>query len=502
MSNEQNLTLTYDLGTSLVKMVIFDQDYQVVYQDEQPIPSYQDEGWQYQKATDWWQAFKKLMIDMKNSREITAADIKTIVSTGQMEDCLLLDDKGKPLSEVLLYSDSRAEEEYQQILTEYGEQEIKEATGYNFDVLMSINKYLWLKKYNPEVFSWHEYLILGAKDYINFVLTGKNVTDYTNASVTGFYDYQSGSWNQELLETFDLDIDKLPELKPGSALVGYLRPEIRDTFGLSPATEVLNGAGDLAASTLGAGAWQPGDVYAYLGTTGWLASPTTGIKEDPAIYCLADPQGEGYITAGAILNAGDPYDWLLSTVLADQDSSDIKDEDYRKVEREMASVAPGSEGLLFLPFLKGERSPVKIKENSGAFLGLGSSHGKKELLRAVLEGVGYSLRHNLEEMLGEEEITDINLIGGGSKSTLWPQILADILAVRIKIREIEAGAPALGALLLSCFDEENNRPSSEKDFTDLLEVKETIEPKSAHEEIYQQGYDKYRSYLTKLYLSD
>ncbi len=501
MEKSPELILTFDLGTSALKAVVFDDESRVLYRAQFPIETYRDDdyGQDFQKAEDWWRAFTSLMHDIKDTDKISLQNIEKIVSTGQMEDCLLLNDDGQALSEVLLYSDDRAEKQYSSIKKKAGSQQLARATAANFDVLMSVNKYLWLRQERPRYFSRHRHLILGAKDYINFRLTGKNCTDYTNASTTGFMDIRKNKWNFELLNELDFSADRLPELKGAGEKIGEVRPEVADELGLASGTMVINGSGDVGASTLGAGARKPGDVYAYLGTTGWLAGPIETPNENPAIYCLSAPDGSGYITAGAVLNAGSPYDWFLTDILQLQENSqDLKFEDYRQQEKKVEKIPAGSEGVLFLPFLRGERSPFELSEKSGAFLGLGGMHTQAHLARSVLEGVGYSLKHNLEKMLPADNVEKINLIGGGSKSQIWPQIIADILEVKVTTLQLRATAPSLGALIIARQKKDFFSGEKEMNFSHLYEIKNQFTPEPDNQDVYSQGYERYRALLEKV----
>lgn len=497
---QREYILTFDLGTTAIKMVIFDRNINAIYTDDYPLKTYERDGHQVQKAEDWWEGIKTLCMRLKNDDKINRKRIAAISSTGQMEDCLLLDVRGEPLTEVLLYSDGRAEKECELLKELFGKDYLERITGNNFDPLMSINKYLYLRENRADLFSKHSYLITGAKDFLNFRLTGNNITDYTNAATTGFLDITRGEWNTYLLEELNLDRSFLPHLQKASSMAGSLSDRAAAELNLPAGIPVINGAGDLGASTLGAGALKEGDIYCYLGTTGWLATPAGSVSANKNIFSLSNVDGNGYILAGAILNAGKTYDWYLLKILAaGEKMAQIPAEEYRRVEERISSIPAGSEGILFFPFLSGERSPVKIKENNGGFIGLGTKSGRYEMLRAVLEGVGFSLKHNLREMLGEEEHPrQINMIGGGSRSNIWPQILADILNLDINILELKAGAPSLGAALIAF-----RALGWIDDYDEIKEgfaVKGRFHPVKENVREYVKIFARYLSYLEKLYL--
>lgn len=486
----ESYLLTYDIGSTKIKLTLFDPELNVRYEDSASLKTYEGDT-PFQRAEDWWKGIKKLTKAMVDSK-VDPGKVGAISSTGQMENCLLVDQDLEPLSRVLLYSDGRAKNQYNQLIEKYGADQMKTMTGKNFDPLMSANKYLWLKENEPEKFRNAEHLVMGSKDYVNLKLTGNNAIDYTNASTTGFLDFRSNEINQELLEGLQLDPEKLPKLKKGTDVIGKLKPDVAEELGLSPQIPVLNGSGDLGASTLGSGAGFEGGVYGYLGTTGWLAKTDSNISQNENIFSLMNFDGNNYIIAGAILNAGSAYDWVLKKIM---DFSELSNDDYEMVENELKKIDPDVSSLpIFLPFLQGERSPLQIKEGRGSYFGLNSSTDKIQILRATLEGVGFSLRHNLIEMLGQDgqlKSTDleINLIGGGSQSKVWPHMLSNILESKVKVLKMKSGAPSLGAAMIAKKGLGYVENYAELDYE--FDVRGTYTPIEDNVEIYREKFDDY-----------
>lgn len=495
---DERYILAFDLGTTMIKLVLFDQRGNTLYEDNYNLQNYEEDCHQFQKAEDWWEGIKSLSHGL-NDTDIDVNKIAAIVSTGQMEDCLLLDRKGNVLSEVLLYSDGRAKEEFNFIIEKLGKEKLDEVIGNNFDPLMSINKYFWLKNNRPKEYSEHAHLILGAKDYLNFRLTGNNVTDYTNASTTGFMNIKKGKWSQFILRGLGIDIDKLPSLKKATAIIGKVKKDVAKELKIPQGIPVINGSGDVGASTLGAGAWNKGDIYCYLGTTGWMASPTDQISNNNNIFTLSNIDGKGYILAGAILNAGKSYDWYLTKIVGSLSENEyLAAEDYRRNEEKIAELNSAKEGLFFLPFLNGERSPIKISEKSGAFVGLGPETDKYLLLRSVLEGVTFSLKHNLIEIIGvNKDIKQLSLIGGGSKSSIWPQIISDILNIKVNVLDLEIGAPSMGAALIAY--KALKWINDYLDYNKEFKIKKMFKPQTENVQIYEEAFEEYLKYLNKLY---
>ena len=496
--SDKDYLLSFDIGSTAVKLIIFNKELKPVYSSQKAVPSYQKDGFQIQKAEDWWELIKELSQKMLKESSISAAEIAAVSSTGQMEDCLLLDQKGEPLTEVLLYSDGRAKKEYQFLVDKYSQQSLNKMTGNHFDVLMSINKYLWLRENRAEAYKKHRHLILGAKDYLNFKLIGKNITDYTNASTTGFLAIEKMKFNQKLIAELGFKEEYLPELKAADEIIGTITADTAAELGLKAGTKVINGSGDVGASTLGAGALKVGDIYCYLGTTGWLAMPSNASSENKNLFSLSSTDGENYIIAGAILNAGQAYDWFLSNILNYQA---IDAEIYQEVEKKLSSLDSTKNQSLFIPYLNGERSPLKVSEKNGVFAELGADTDGWQLLAAVLEGVGFSLKHNLIEMIGSSSLFNkelqLNLIGGGSKSKIWPQMLADILESRVNVLDLEVGAPSLGAAMiaLKALGQIDDYGELRQSFT----ITKSFKPHPKMREYYQQKYQKYSQLVTKLF---
>ncbi len=486
------MILTVDLGTTSIKLVVF-QDTKALYIGQQPIPTYQEDGISYQRADDWWKAFSDTLAALQKEAPQLLASIDTLCSTGQMQDCLLVDQQGNPISEVLLYSDGRAKEQFQWIMDRYGKKDLQAATGNQPDALLSVAKYLWLKEHRADQFNQDHRLILGAKDFINLRLTGKSYTDYTNASTTGFLDSRTNQWNRRLLACLELDEFRLPRLAEATDVLGVVKDATADELGLPRGTRVINGSGDVGASTMGAGAFHFGDVYCYLGTTGWLACPSLEPAKTPEIYTLSQIDGKSHILAGAVLNAGKLLEWFLTNIgMEKQVNSQI----YAQYENQAEAIAPGCHGLLFLPFLEGERSPIKVDRNRGCFINLGTDSNRWQLYRAILEGVGFSLKHNLDTMLNGKKLAKLNLIGGGSRSRLWPQILADILDAEVHVLDMDVGAPSLGAALIGL-----KAVGKVDDFSELAHCFTAAKhyvPVSERVSTYKAAYKDYRQHVDAL----
>ncbi len=493
--NSENYILTYDVGTTAIKLNLFDRDLTIMYSDSTPVETIESETFPYQRAEDWWGGVKSLTEEMMESEEISPGDIAAVSSTGQMENCFLVDRSGSPLTRVYLYSDGRAEDQFRDLQDRFGRDQLENMTGKNFDPLMSINKYLWLKENRPGKFSDHDHLITGSKDYINFKLTGKNLTDFTNASTTGFLDFRNMERNRELINELGLDSGKLPEIKSATEVIGEVTQNAGNDLGLNPGTPVINGTGDLGASTLGSGVLSGSGIYCYLGTTGWLAKTEIEVLDNPNIFSLSSIEGEGFIVAGAVLNAGSAYDWFLDKVMGIHNP---EDQDYRKIEKELRESSNQGGEPIFVPFLQGERSPFRVNEGNGTFVNLDQSSDRYSMLKATLEGVGFSLKHNLIEILGgKSQLINsdrpISLIGGGSKSSVWPQLLSNILETRVDVLDLDAEAPSLGAALMA--KKGLGEISDYSEFQGLFDAEKSFLPEEGKLNNYREKFEKYLGFV-------
>lgn len=455
MARSRELILAVDLGTSAAKLLAISVQGQVAaeatigYPLHHPAP-----GWAEQDPWDWWQAFvdgcRRILEQGVLPQELLAVGL-----SGQMQDCLLMDDGGQPLGRAMLYSDCRGELQAQRLMERVGQRHLWRVTGNPFDASATLAKLLWLKEHEPERFQKARWVLPGPKDWVIYRLTGKIVTDPTNASTTGMMRLKTSQWDEDLLQEAGVSLHLLPRLTEAHACVGHILPEAAEATGLPVGLPVICGAGDAGCATLGAGAVSPERAYCYLGTTGWVATVATEPASEPREggFCLRHPDPRYYISVGPLLNAGSAYQWARDTfVLSDPQSprpaaGDFQDPGaaYGLMEQWVSQVEAGSGGVIFLPYLLGERSPFRDPHARGVFFGLSPGTRRGHLLRAVQEGVAYGIRHIMDAMSDLSHLERLVFIGGGSRSATWSQILADVTGCRIAVPHESVGGPALGA---------------------------------------------------------
>ncbi|WP_048645855.1 xylulokinase [Nitratireductor soli] len=407
--------LAIDIGSSALKAVLFGADGVMLASRSRPIATVQGpDRSQTQDPDAWWRSLKEALAELPGREKISA-----VVCTGSMQNLIVLSPQGRPLTPAALYSDRRLEEDEISALEKRLPEDYATRTGNRLDPAHTILKLMRPDRFAPGgAWSRDMRFCFGAKDALTFRMTGRAAIDPTIASTTGLMNLKQRDWDPALVGASGVDRDVLPEILPADAVIGTLRSGPAAELGLAEGLVVFNGAGDAAAATWGASADRPGAAYAYLGTTGWVAATLSLHDAAPPrdIYTLADPiHPDRAIIISPFLTAGAAMDWLAEVTGG-------------KVEALLAQAAELEEhppSTLFLPYLAGERAPFEDQNVRGAFLGLDRAHGAGAMAHAVMEGVAFAIRHNLETAgLPSSSLT---VIGGGARHPLQRRILADAL---------------------------------------------------------------------------
>jgi len=415
--------LTADIGTTTVKVVLVDEEYHIIDECSHAIHTHYDGKQIEQNPEDWYEAFCSsvkavLNSDKAKEADISAADIRSICFSGQMQDLILIGKDGKNLRPAILYSDTRGDEQARDILEKLTVKEVQEITGNHFDGSMPFAKLLWLKENEPDQFSMIDKIVFSAKDYIVYRLTGICVTDVICASTTGLMSIREKKWQRLWMEAFNINDQMLPLLQYPSELVGNVSKIAEVESGLLCDTEVFTGIGDAGATTLASGLTSSGEYNVNLGTSGWVASVSDDISKKDGIFNMAYVTPGTYINVVPVYNAGNVHNWISRTIATD----DAQEDRYGYIKKLLEESVPGSHGTLFLPYLIGERYPVADDKIRGAFIGITPETTKQDMARACLEGVAFSLKGGFKG-----DIKTISLIGGGAKERIWCQIFSDIM---------------------------------------------------------------------------
>lgn len=443
------LLLAHDLGTTGNKATLFATDGSTVASAFAAYDtSYAQPNWAEQNPADWRAAlFESTQRLLKAAQEASysVADVAAVSFSGHMNGALLVDVAGAPLLPAIIWADQRATAETELIRERCGEAEVYQLTGNRISPAYTAAKLLWIQRHQPELYRRARW-VLQAKDYAAFLFSGVIATDYSDASLTLLLDLAGRRWAEPLLERLGLDAALLPPLFSSAQVIGEVTAAAAAATGLRPGTPVVIGGGDGACATVGAGAVRPGDAYNYIGSSSWVALTTAHPVLDPArrTFNLAHMDPTLHVALGTMQTAGGAFDWFERLLRCDREAEPL----YAELDVEAAEIAPGAYGLLFLPYLLGERSPHWNPLARGAFIGLAMPDGRGELARAVLEGVAFNLRAILDVLRSQgAQVEAMRLIGGGGKSALWRQILADIYGVPIEQLNLPATATALGAAI-------------------------------------------------------
>jgi len=444
--------LAHDLGTTGNKATLFDDEGRLVasafsgYETRHPQPT-----WAEQNPEDWWLAVIDATRGLLNKSSVAPQDIAVIAFSGQMMGCLPVDAAGNPLRPCIIWADQRAVAQAARLDELVGAERLYRITGHRISPTYSASKITWLRDNEPGVFA-RAHKFLHVKDYIAYRMTGAFVTDRSDASGMNLYDLEGGTWSDEILNAIDLDPRLLPEIHNSTDVIGELTRQAAEQLGLSAGTLVVIGGGDGASATVGAGAVMEGPAYNYIGSSSWISFAAQHPIYDPGrrIFNWAHMVPGMFAPCGTMQAAGGSYQWLRRQVCLSEgrEAEETGEDVYEIMNRQAEQSIPGAHGLLFLPYLQGERSPHWNPNARGGFVGLQVTHTRADLIRATLEGISMNLRTILQSFLdANAQIDEVILIGGGAKGDLWRQILADVFGRPTLRPRLLEEATSLGAAI-------------------------------------------------------
>jgi xylulokinase len=441
--------LGIDVGTGGTRAVLIDRDGAVLASrtsDHAPFASPQT-GWAEQDPHDWWRACGEAIRQLLAHSNTAPADIACVGFSGQMHGAVLLDAQGDVLRPALIWCDQRTAAEAAELTQSIGEHEIIERTCNPALTNFTLTKLLWVRKHEPELFARFRILLL-PKDYVRYRLTGAYGMDVADASGTLLLDVANRRWSSEMAKSANIDIAALPPLFECADVCGKVSAEGAAATGLLEGTPVVAGAGDQAAGAVGLGVVKPGAVHATIGTSGVVFASTDRPALDPKgrLHTFCHAVRDRWHVMGVTQSAGLSLRWFRDNFgTLTTDSRDI----YERLTEEAARIPAGSDGVFWAPYLMGERTPHLDPNARAALIGLAANHHRGHIIRAILEGVAFSLRDTFaifDEM--NVPVSNIRLGGGGARSELWRQIQADVYSHAVEIVAAEEGA-AYGAALLA-----------------------------------------------------
>ena len=438
------MIIAHDLGTTGNKASLHDDEGHTLAACTVEYPThYAAGGVAEQDPEDWWSAVGEATRLLLERSGVEAARISGIGLSGQMMGAVFLDGEGRPARPAMIWADHRSKSQADRLVGAVGMEAAYGELGHRINPTYTLAKVMWVRDHEPETWARTRHVCL-AKDFVTLRLTGLLVTDPSDASGTNAYDQRGGTWSERLLGAAEIDSELWPEIVPSTTVAGGLTPDAARHLGLMAGTPVVVGGGDGPMAAVGAGVVDASDgAYASLGSSSWVSVTAEKPLHDPAMRSMTfDHVIPGLFVPTATMQAGAAsLQWAVE-VFGRSGTA----QDYSDLLQSAATVRAAEEGLYFLPHLMGERSPYWNPSATGAFAGLGRHHSREHLVRAVLEGVAFNLRTCLTAFAeGGVPISRVDAIGGGARSEVWLQIMADIWGVPVCSRSIVEDANSLGA---------------------------------------------------------
>ena len=471
-----------DLGTSAMKLLLVDEAGTIKRSVTREYPlSMPHPGWSEQNPMDWWSACLIGAEELLSG--IDRSQVAGIGCGGQMHGLVVLDSGDEIIRDAILWNDGRTSEEVEYLNDTVGRDVI---SGYTANIAFAgftAPKLLWMKKHEPENFARISKIML-PKDYINYKLTGVHSCDYSDASGMLLLDVRNRRWSREMLDICSVREDQMPSLFESYEVIGTLKPEIATALSLPAGVRVVAGAGDNAAAAVGTGTVGDGNCNISIGTSGtvFISSEVFGQDMDNALHSFAHADGN-YHLMGCMLSAASCNKWFCDEI--------IREKDYQAVQDEIDPARLGENEVFFLPYLMGERSPINDTDARGVFMGMSMNTTRADMAQAVLEGVAFAIRDNIEiaRSVGIR-IERSKICGGGARSRLWQTIFSSVLNIPLDIPVTEEG-PGYGGAMLAMVGT-GLYPDVKKCAEALTRVKDTVYPDPVLAEKYSERYAKYR----------
>ncbi len=486
------LFLGIDVSTTSVKALLMDEQGTVIStavteQDfDSPHPL-----WAEQDPAMWWTHTRRSIAAALQQAGVTGEQVAAVGMTGQMHGLVLLDAQGRVLRPSILWNDQRTAVQCEEITRLVGAQRLIDITGNKALTGFTAPKILWVRENEPEVYARTAHILL-PKDYVRWCMTGEFAVDKADGAGTILFDLKLRDWSPDVLAALDIPREWLPRTFEGPEVTGVITPAAAEATGLKAGTPVMGGGGDQAAQAVGVGAIRPGILALTLGTSGVVFASTGGpfVEKEGRLHAFCHSVPDTWHLMGVMLSAAGSLKWYRDTLAPGTAYDDLL--------APTAAVPVGCEGLVFLPYLTGERTPYPDPLARGAFVGLTVRHSAAHMTRAVLEGVAFGLRDSLELVLaaGLGAVDQVRASGGGVKSPIWRQILADVMGVELVTVNTTEGAAYGSALLAGVGSGVWSSVAEACDAT--IRVTSTTTPQPAGVATYQKVYPLYQMLYPQL----
>jgi len=500
--------LGIDLGTTGVKAALFDADNgQTMTSAFFEYPLYHPQpGWAEQLPEDWWRATIaaiRACLEGAERRGIMATDVRGVGLSGQMHGVVLLDEQSMVLRPCIIWADQRSEPQCRWMTERVGAERLIDYVSNPALPGFSAPKALWVRDNEPEIFARARTMLL-PKDYIRFLLTGVKAMEISDAAGTCLLDVKRGEWSREVLDAIGFDPSLLPMVVPADKICGTITAEVAQLTGLSEGTYVAGGGADNACGAVGNDVVQSGLALVSIGTSGVVLAHTDAPQVDrsgpvPRVHTFNHAVPHAWYLMGVTQSAGLSLRWVRDNIGLPEMAMErwARKDAYATLVEEAEYAPAGSDGLLFLPYLQGERTPHLDAYARGGWIGLTAKHNRRHLVRSVLEGVAFSLK-DCFGIIQEQGlmIEQVRATGGGAKSPLWRQIIADVLGVELVTTSAQEG-PAFGAALLAGVAS-GVYPSIQQACEATVRIVEHTEPQQHYASMYASLYEQYRDLYSAL----
>ncbi len=489
------LVVAIDVGTSGVRAMLFDTTGAVLASAYEEFNSlFPSPSWVEQEAPNWWTTTCKVVGQVMRAGTFDPHDVAGISVTNQRETIVPIDAEGRPLRRAIVWQDRRTVPQCDHIRELLGREEVYRTTGLTIDPYFSAPKILWIKQNEPDLFErTHKFLLV--HDFVVLKMTGRTVTDYSNASRTMLFDIKRAQWSDRMLEALGIPEEKLPEpVRPGT-IVGELTGDAARHCGLAEGTPVVAGGGDQQCAALGVGVVKEGMIKTTTGTGTFMLAYSDSPRLDPEmrLLCSRHVVGDSFVVEASMFTTGSALRWFRDNLGREEceEAEERGADPYDVMAQRAEKVPPGAEGVIHIPHFVGAGAPYWNPYARGVFAGLALGHTRAHLIRAILEGVAYEIRTNLDVVrsLGLD-VSEMRVTGGAAKSDIWMQIQADVLGVPV-IRTEVGEATALGAAILAAtgvglFSDVREAAG------EMVRLRSRLEPVPDRREVYDRAFERYR----------
>ncbi len=477
--------LGIDLGTSSLKGLLFDKNGKLISQASRDYPLlHPQQGYSEQNPDEWFRACKEVILEIAKKVPECKKGLKGLAISGQMHGLVLLDEDKNVLRPAILWNDTRTTKQCEQITEDSGDDLIgitknKALEGF------TLPKILWVQENEPDIWDKVRHIML-PKDYLGYCLTGKLFTDKSDAAGTLLFDVANGSWSKEILEKYNIPREYLPEVYDSTDVVGQLTNELIKQFNFESEVIIAAGGADNACAAVGAGILDDETAMVSIGTSGVFLAYETDAHDryHGQLHLFNHGEKDAYYSMGVTLAAGHSLNWFKQTFAPDTSFEDLLSN--------IDAIEIGSEGLLFTPYIVGERTPYADSQIRGSFIGIDTRHTMKHFTRSVLEGITFSLKDSQElmEQIAGKKFSRIVSVGGGAKNKDWLQIQADIFNAEIVTLKSEQG-PGQGAAMMAAVGV-GYYPSLENALHRFIDYSNLVQPIEENVHQYQKVYARYK----------